>query len=102
MRMRMVNGEIRVYDIKTGKLIRKLIGHKNTVSCLKVLSNGTVASGSDDGQIRIWNPANGTLIRKIDSYDKPVTCIVDLLDERIASIYHADNTVKICNIRTDL
>jgi len=97
-----MNGEIRVFDIKTGILIRTVTGHENSVWCIKVLSNGTVASGSNDGQIRIWNPETGILIKKIDSDGKPVTCIVELPDGRIASTHDDTSHVKIWDIRTGL
>ncbi len=100
--MNSMNGEIRVFDIKTGKLTRTVTGHESSVWCMTVLSNGTVASGSNDGQIRIWNPETGILLRKIDSDGKPVTCIVELPDERIASMHEDESHVKIWDIRTGL
>ena len=48
---------IKIFSLKTGKLIKSLHGHSRTAWCLSyhpILSN-IVASGSLAGEIRVWD-----------------------------------------------
>ena len=45
---------IRIWDFKTGELIKQLTGHTWIVTSLAVLKNGYLASGSLDRTIKIW------------------------------------------------
>jgi WD40 repeat protein len=50
----------------SGKELRTLIGHHESVRCVAFLPNGkTLASGSDDGTIRFWGAATGKEIRSL-------------------------------------
>lgn len=51
------NGDfsIRLYSLTNGTLIRKLAGHGGNVNSIKVMSNGTLMSGSDDGLVKLWD-----------------------------------------------
>lgn len=41
-------------DLQTGK-DSAVWPHTRRVTCLSVLSNGTIASGADDGVVRVWD-----------------------------------------------
>jgi len=61
-----------IWDCKTGKKLRTLLGHNNVVNTLSFSSDGKyLASGGgeyrQDNTIRIWNPQNGELIKEIPS-----------------------------------
>ena len=48
-------GVVRIWDVRTGKLLAHLEGHKDSVQCFAFTSDGTVlASGSIDGTIALW------------------------------------------------
>ena len=47
--------DIKLFNSNNGTLIKSLIGHTDSVQCLKLLTDGTLASGSRDSTIRIWN-----------------------------------------------
>ncbi|XP_078443774.1 transducin/WD40 repeat-like superfamily protein isoform X2 [Wolffia australiana] len=49
------SGNIYIWEIGSGKLLRKWQGHYLAVSCLLFLDNSLIASGSDDGCVRVWN-----------------------------------------------
>src|SRR5205823_5623762 len=54
------DGEIKIWEIHTGKLLRTLSGHKNAVTCLAYHPNQPIlASGSRDRTIRLWNLDTG-------------------------------------------
>jgi len=46
---------IKVWDLRTKKLVKTLIGHQGIVSCLSSISDDKICSGSWDGTIKIWN-----------------------------------------------
>ena len=52
---------IKLWDIKTGKVIHTFIGHKGIVYSVRFSPNGkTLASGSEDETIKLWNIETGT------------------------------------------
>ena len=59
--------DIRIFDAKTGALLREFTGHEGAVQCVTVLSDGTVVNGSRDKEILIWNPLNVSLIKRIQT-----------------------------------
>jgi len=44
---------IRVWNLKTGELLRELKGHQEAVRCLEAVNNYLV-SASDDGVLKQW------------------------------------------------
>ena len=71
---------------------------------MRVLSDGTVASGHSYGQIRIWNLTSGALIREMKTskfdVDEFIMSIVELKQGRIG--YILNNTIEIWDARTGL
>lgn len=49
------DNSITIRDLVTGKLFKTLIGHSKQVSCLKLLKDDLLASGSFDCSVRLWN-----------------------------------------------
>lgn len=52
-----VNHNIYITDVKTGKCLHSLVGHRRTPWCLTFHPTipGLVASGCLDGEVRIWD-----------------------------------------------
>jgi WD40 repeat protein len=50
---------VRVWDSETGQLVRTLVGHTDTVRSAVQLTDGRLATGSDDKTIRGWDLASG-------------------------------------------
>lgn len=76
-----------------------LVGHTNGVNCLKILSDGRLASGSYDGTVRIWNLASGTLDMTFDTRGIVYTDSIDLLPNGYL-IIAADNGIFVLNTAT--
>ena len=89
---------IKLRNSNTGTLIKSLVGHTDAVQSLKLLPDGTLASGSRDGTIRIWNVtrASGTeLIRTITNQN--VKCLsLELLKD--GSLACGANILTIWNV----
>ncbi len=49
------NGTIHIFDLNENKIIAKLIGHLEAVTCFVVLPDNRLASGSADKKIKLWN-----------------------------------------------
>jgi WD40 repeat protein len=53
-------GEVRLWDVATGKEQATLKGHKEAVVCVAYSPDGkTLASGSRDETIKLWDVATG-------------------------------------------
>lgn len=73
------SGNITVMSQNFSSTLFTLFGHTNGVNCLKILSDGRLASGSYDGTVRIWNLASGTLDMTFDTGGIVYTDSIDLL-----------------------
>ncbi len=59
------DGLIEIWDRQTGKMVRTLAGHTDTVRSLAIAESGQrLVSGSGDG-IKVWQPETGELIYSI-------------------------------------
>ena len=59
---------IKLWNVKTGNMIRSFIGHDDFVRCLELTSNGDLCSASDDKTIRVWNLKTGEEIEIIGGF----------------------------------
>ena len=51
-------GEVKLWDVATGKELATLTGHANPVRCVAFMPDGgTLASGSGDGAVKLWDVA---------------------------------------------
>ena len=53
------NSSIKVWDIKTGKVIKTLEGHSSSVYSLAISKEGQFISGSADNTIIVWDIESG-------------------------------------------
>jgi WD40 repeat protein len=85
------------WDLTTGKLVKTLSGHQDTIYSLALSPNGKyLASGSSDGTIRVWLTANGTLVRSLKSSGRALKISPD--GQILAS--HYGNIVKLWHLET--
>jgi len=64
-------GIINVWDISTGKELRRMVGHQNRVSSLVFSADGKLlASGSWDKTVKLWDVSSGQQIRNFPAEKK--------------------------------
>jgi WD40 repeat protein len=56
---------IKICNVQTGDCLQTLKGHTDSVSCIKVLSEESILSGSYDGKIRIWRLKKTSALKQV-------------------------------------
>lgn len=56
---------IKIWELSTWTMVRRLTGHTGAVNVLEVLTNGYLASGSSDKTIKLWNVNTALMISNI-------------------------------------
>jgi len=96
------NGNISLWNLKNGKLIRTMAGYDMRSNVITISSDGTHAvAGSDDGTIRLWNLETGALIRTmIGRAEKCVNTVAIATDGKRIISGNRDKTIKIWDMET--
>ncbi|MEP0783843.1 serine/threonine protein kinase [Trichocoleus sp. DQ-A1] len=92
---------IKVWNMKTGELIRTLTGHYYSVYCVAISPDGqTLVSGSSDKTIKVWNLKTGKLIRTLLGHSSSVDTVAISPDEQTLVSGSDDKTIKVWNLKT--
>ena len=70
----------KIWNLDKVITIKTLTGHTDSVTSLVVLSDGTLASGSNDNTIKLWDYSTGYLIKTLIGHTRWVTSLVLLSD----------------------
>lgn len=94
-------GEVQVFNVADGALVRKLRGHKDCLYDAVLSPDGkTLATAAYDYQIVLWNYETGEQIRSLVGHN---ACVYDLEfspDGKILASASGDRTVKLWNVAT--
>ncbi|ORY84755.1 WD40-repeat-containing domain protein [Protomyces lactucae-debilis] len=88
---------IRVWDYDTGLCKHVLIGHTDSVRCLKV-SGDMVASGSYDLTCKLWSLADGSLLRTFSGHAMQIYSIG--FNGSIIATGSLDATIRVWSVKT--
>ena len=93
---------IRLWDIKTGKCIKTLSGHKHIIwQAIFSLDGKLLASGSSDKTIKIWNLKTGKCLKTLEAGNNNWIFVVTFThDDKFIIAAGTDYTVKIWEVAT--
>ena len=92
------DGVVRLWDLRSGKVIRTLKGHTDAITSLK-FDSACLVTGSYDRTVRIWDLRTG-LLNKFHAYSAPVLSL-DLFQENAAVVVADEPSVQIYDSEKD-
>ncbi len=99
-----VGGEdrpIRLYDARSGTLLRALRGHGATVASLAYSPDGRMlASGAYDDTVRLWDVQSGEQLAELLGHDDAITGVDFSPDGRSLATGSFDGSVRIWDVST--
>ncbi|WP_017719520.1 WD40 domain-containing protein [Kamptonema formosum] len=76
--------DIYLWDLRTGKFLRQLSGHENSVNSVAFSPNGKIlASGSRDNTVRLWDVATGRQLQQLSGHKDSVYSVAFSPDGKI-------------------
>ena len=92
---------IKVWNLRTGKLLHILLGHREAVQAVAFSRDGKLlASGSWDKTIKLWNLETGELIRTFSGHLDDIKAIAISSDGQTLASGSWDKTIKLWNLET--
>ncbi|MHB2015521.1 MAG: WD40 repeat domain-containing serine/threonine protein kinase [Candidatus Xenobia bacterium] len=89
-------GEVRLYDLDSGRRVRKLEGHLEGVFGIAFNQDGSLlASASADGTIGLWDTTSGALVRSLTGHEDRVYSVAFSPDGRWLISGGTDNTLRV-------
>jgi len=88
---------IQVLDVNTGKWLRTMMGHEDSVMCLD-FDDKYIVSGSKDNSIRVWNIETSECEHLLESHNNGVRTL--RFDSRHIVSGARDSTIKVWDLAT--
>lgn len=93
---------VRLWDIKSGKGITKLVGHTDNVRDILISDDGdTLLTASSDQTIKVWSIAAGRCIHTLTMHNDSVWCMYSN-DPNLAVFYSGDKSGLVAKTDTRL
>jgi WD40 repeat protein len=94
-----IQGEIKLWDVASGREVRSLTGHTNWVYSVAFSPDGRLlASGSADETIKLWEVASGSEVRTLSGHTNTVYSVAFSPDGRLLASGSGDATIKLWDI----
>ncbi|KAG2368632.1 WD40-repeat-containing domain protein [Suillus spraguei] len=96
------DNRLRLWDLKTGVVLKKMEGHRNWVRCLAVSRDGQlIASGDKDGVVIVWHGKTGeSLAEPIEAHSSGIFSLDFSPDGKVLASGSRDKKMKLWNTKT--
>ncbi len=95
------DGSLRLWNTKTGKLRRKLIGHKGFINDIEFSPDGkSLASGGDEGIVLVWNLKTYTQKAFLAERIGSITCVSFSRDGSLLAAGNKDGNIHLFEATT--
>ena len=92
---------LKVWDLASGRELRTLTGHSDSVTAVAVTPDGQRAiSASKDQTLKVWDLASGRELRTLTGHSDSVKAVAVTPDGRTVVSASSDNTVKLWDLET--
>ncbi|QTR50994.1 WD40 domain-containing protein [Candidatus Thiothrix anitrata] len=92
---------VRLWEAATGKELKTLSGHSDSVYALAYSPDGKViASGSDDNTVRLWDAATGKALNTFNGHSDSVSTLAYSPDGKVIASGSGDKTVRLWDTAT--
>jgi len=95
------HGNLKLWDVITGREITSFEGHSQNVNAVAITTNGKIlVSGSDDQTIKVWNLQTNQLIHTLNSHTDAIHSLAISADNKTLISASDDQTIKVWNLTT--
>ncbi len=95
------DNKVKVWDVKSGQLLKTLEGHKDWVFAVTVTPDGkTLVSGSRDFTARVWDLGTGMYQREYKGHREAVHAVLITADGKKVVTGSEDGTVQVWDINS--
>lgn len=92
-------GELKLFDIKTGRERMKVMGHEDGVRSVAFSPDGKLlASGGHDNLVKLWDVAAAREHATLEGHETVVTCVAFSPDGKTLASGSSDGEVKLWNV----
>jgi WD40 repeat protein len=91
---------VRVWDVETGRQVRKLEGHKGRVLSVVVSPDGRQVLTGGGTSVILWDAASGKINRRLEGHSEPVSRVSFLPDGNRAVSGSYDRTIRLWDLKT--
>jgi hypothetical protein len=92
---------VRLWDVRSGSLLRSLEGHSSGVDTVAFAGEGmTLASGSADNTIRLWDAKSGRLLRILEGHSNWVNAVAFTRDGMTLASGSEDKTIRLWDLQS--